>query len=294
MDLEARHLRYVVAVADTLNFSRAAEQLHMSQPALSARVKAVERHLGVPLFERTTRSVAPTEAGQRFTQKARAILRLLKDAEREARESVHGRVLAIGFYGVAAGPLTAKIIERFKEHNPGVEVELKRHGWEDPSAGLHERTVPLAFVRPPFRSDKLRLLVLRTEQRVAGLPSGHPLADRESVDVTELLDEPLAIRRTPDPVWAEFWSGGDLRADHPAPRLVEVGDVDEELQAVAAGRAVTLTAAAAPIYFPRPGVAYVPLTGLPPSRIALAWHADETDPVCHAFVEAAREVATQS
>ncbi|MGP4017535.1 LysR family transcriptional regulator [Saccharopolyspora sp. 5N708] len=293
MDLEARHLRYVVAVADTLNFSRAAERLHMSQPALSARVRAIERHLGAALFQRTTRSVSCTDAGARFAERAREILRLMNEAEQECRQSAHGRVLRVGFYGVAAGELTTAIVDRFRSRNPGIEVELRRHGWEDPSAGLQGREVPLAFVRPPFRSRGLRLLTLLSEPRVAGLPADHPLADRESTDVAELLDEAVVVRRTPDPVWAEFWYAGNLRAGRPAPRLIEVGDVDEELQAVAAGRAVTLTTEAAAVYFPRPGVAYVPLTGLPPSRIALAWHADETDPACHAFIDAARHVAAQ-
>ncbi|MET7992869.1 hypothetical protein ABZU76_18455 [Amycolatopsis sp. NPDC005232] len=78
-------------------------------------------------------------------------------------------------------------------------------------SGLPERAVPLAFVGPPFRSDKLRRLVLRTEQRAAG----HPPADRESMDVTGLLDEPLAIDAPPTRCGPS--SGGDLREDHPAP-----------------------------------------------------------------------------
>ncbi|MEV4604577.1 LysR family transcriptional regulator [Amycolatopsis sp. NPDC049253] len=138
MDLEARHVRYVVAVADTLNFSRAAERLHVSQPALSARVKAIERHLGVAPFRRTTRSVVCTDAGARFVERAREILGLLGKAEREARQAAYGRVLPVGFYGVAAGDLTAETIDRFRERSPG---------------------------------------------------------------------DPGAVRRTADPVWAEFWSG---------------------------------------------------------------------------------------
>lgn len=293
MELELRHLRYVVAVADTLNFSRAAEQLRISQPALSARVKAIERHLDVALFQRTTRSVSLTEAGARFAERAREILRRMTDAEQECRQAGHGRQLRVGFYGVAAGALTAAIVDRFRSENSRVEVELRRYGWEDPSAGLQNRDVQLAFVRPPFRSRGLRLLPLLSERRVAGLPADHPYAGRESVDVAELLDEAVIVRRTPDPVWAEFWYAGAVRGDRPAPRLVEVGDIDEELLAVAGGRAITLTTAAAADYFPRPGVAYVPLTGLPVSRVALAWHSDETDPVCLAFIDAARHVVAQ-
>src|SRR3569833_3292903 len=134
MDLEIRHLRYVVAVADTLNFSRAAEQLHMSQPALSARVKAIERHLDVALFQRTTRSVSCTEAGARFTERAREILRLMTDAEQECRQAGHGRQLWVGFYGDTTKKQTATNKKQKHKKNSRVEVELRRYGGEDPSA----------------------------------------------------------------------------------------------------------------------------------------------------------------
>ncbi|MVU77385.1 LysR family transcriptional regulator [Nocardia sp. ET3-3] len=290
MNLELRHLRYVVAVADALNFTRAARQLHMSQPALSARIRSVERHLGVALFQRTTRTVALTPAGADFAERAREILRLLGEAERECRNSAHGTVLRVGFYGAAAREATTAIIDSFRDGHPGVEVELVRYGWEDPSAGLRAHEVQLSFVRPPFDADGLRLLILSSEPRVAGLPSGHPLADRATVDVSELLDEPVVYRVTGDRIWADYWYGADARAGTPPPRRIEVRNLDDELQAVAAGRAITLTTSTAVTYFPRPGVTYVPLTGLPPSRMALAWHPDDPNPLTHAFIDAAKAV----
>ncbi|WP_225725425.1 MULTISPECIES: LysR family transcriptional regulator [unclassified Nocardia] len=288
MNLELRHLRYVVTVADALNFTRAAQQLHMSQPALSARIKSIERHLGVALFRRTTRSVEPTEAGAEFADRAREILRLLDEAERECRNSVNGTVLRVGYYGAAARESTTAVIERFRAEHPRVEVELVRYGWEDPTAGLRANEVQLAFVRPPFDTKGLRLLTLGVEPRIAGLPANHPLATRTTVDVTELLSDPIVYRITPDRVWADFWYGAEARVHAPPPRRIEVRNLDDELQAVAAGRAITLTTATAATYFPRPGVTYVALTGLPPSSMALAWRADETDPLCHAFIDAAR------
>ncbi|WP_405139138.1 LysR family transcriptional regulator [Nocardia sp. NBC_01388] len=288
MNLELRHLRYVMAVADTLNFTRAAQQLHMSQPALSARIRSIERHLGAALFRRTTRAVALTESGVEFTERAREILRLLEEAESEVRKSVHGTVLRIGFYGAAARESTTAIIDRFRASHPQVEVELCRYGWEDPTAGLRVRAVPLAFVRPPFDEHGLKLLPLHAEPRLAGLPASHPLATRTTIEVAELLGDPVVYRVTSDQRWADFWYGAEARTNTPPPRRVEVRNLDDELQAVAAGRAITMTTAAAAAYFPRPGVVYVPLTGLPRSRIALAWNTDESDPLCHAFIDAAR------
>jgi DNA-binding transcriptional LysR family regulator len=289
MNLEMRHLRYTVAVADALNFTRAAQQLHMSQPALSARIRSIERHLGVALFRRTTRAVSVTDAGAEFIERAREILRLLDAAEREARRSADGAVLRVGFYGAAAREDTTAIIDRFRERHPHAEVELCRYGWEDPTAGLRAREVPLAFVRPPFSAPGLQLLPLRAEPRLAGLPANHPLATRSTIEVTELLGDPVVYRVTSDQQWADFWYGSEARGNTPPPRRVEVRNLDDELQAVATGRAITLTTETAAAYFPRPGVVYVPLTGLPPSRIALAWYTDDSDPLCHAFIDAARD-----
>lgn len=291
MNLELRHLRYVAAVADTLNFTRAANTLHMSQPALSARIKDIETHLGTALFERTTRSVSCTTAGEQFVQKARAALELVETAERQCRRLGSARTLTVGYYGVAGQAMAPIIIDQFHRAMPDVEVDLRRFGWADPTAGLREGRVDLAFVRPPFHKDGLSLLPLFSETRVVGLPSSHRFAGRHQLSADELLNEPVVTRRTNDKTWAAFWSADQLRqsASH-CPARVEVDDIDDELQAVAAGRAITFTTEAARKYFPRPGVTYVPVTGLPASGVALAWRASERDPLCRSFIEATRQI----
>ncbi|MEU6584391.1 LysR family transcriptional regulator [Nocardia sp. NPDC046763] len=288
MNLELRHLRYVVAVADLLSFTCAAKRLHMSQPALSARIRSVERHLGVNLFHRTTRTVTLTAAGADFAARARDILQLLDEAERECRNSAHGIVVRVGYFGAAACEATPAIMDAFQADHPGVEVELCRYDWADPTAGLRGREVQLSFIRPPMDTGGLRLLTLSVDPRVAALPSSHPFADRETVDVADLLADPVIYRASSDRVWVDFWYGAEARAGTDPPRRIEVRNLDDELHTVAAGRAISLTTACAELYFPRPGVSYVPLTGLPLSPLVLAWRADDQNPLTHAFVAAAR------
>ncbi|MEU4673236.1 LysR substrate-binding domain-containing protein [Amycolatopsis sp. NPDC023774] len=140
-----------------------------------------------------------------------------------------------------------------RDHRPLPGAQLRRRSGaraprpEDPSARLRDRTTSLAFVRPPLRSHRLRLLDRGTERLVAWLPSRHRLARRDSVDVTELLDGPIAVRRTADQV------PRSVRPAAPKARPVEVADADEELQAVAAGRTITSTAAVAATPLPARG-----------------------------------------
>jgi DNA-binding transcriptional LysR family regulator len=292
MDVEMRHLRYVVAVADELNFATAAQRLRISQPALSARIRDIEAHLGIALFDRTTHGVECTPAGKRFAEQARDVLARIDDAVRECRDSARTAQhrLLVGCYGVAAREIAADILGLFAERHPYCEVQITGYGFEDPSAGLRHAQTQLAFVRPPFDTRGLQLLALVREPRMAGLPQNHRLAGRDYIDVEEVLDDPVVVRRCPDRIWVEFWYAAQLRKDRTTPRLIQVANLDDELQAVASGRAITLTTESAVRHFPRPGIVYVPLRGLPASRIALAWPTDATDPLVAAFVRAAREI----
>ncbi|MEU5213196.1 LysR substrate-binding domain-containing protein [Streptomyces sp. NPDC020742] len=292
MNIELRHFRYAIAVAEELSFTRAAQRLHVAQSALSARIKEMEAELGVALFHRTTRRVELTEAGKRFVAEAEHALHHHQEALRQAREaasSLRAR-LKVGFQGVAALELTPLILEAFEGRCPGVEVEMCRYDWDDPSAGVNGQEVDAAFVRPPFQARDLKMEPLFEEPRVAVLPHRHRFATRPHVHITELLGEPFVLRRSPDRVWTDYWMCAEYRRRLDMPRLVEVSSADDELQAVAAGRAISITPAAAARFYPRSGIVYVPVEGVSPSTVALAWSRSATNPAVAAFAKAVQQV----
>src|SRR6476659_7489276 len=162
VDLDTRLLRAFVTVAEELNFTRAAERLFIAQQALSSQVQQLERRLGVKLFERTTRKVALTAAGEQFLPHATAALEaldagtgLLAAAQRAERAT-----LRVGMSATAFVPLAADTLRRFAERHPDVELQVSNRGLNEPTAGLADGAVDVAFVRPPFVDDGLSMATL--------------------------------------------------------------------------------------------------------------------------------------
>src|SRR5690349_11097442 len=124
--MELRHLRYFVAVAETLSFRQAAEKLHMAQPPLSAQIKSLETELGVRLFERSTRSVRLTHAGQVFVQEARALLAASAEAQRKAKEADMGiaGTVRLGVIAPVANSWLANVLRSFRQQFPGVQLSV--------------------------------------------------------------------------------------------------------------------------------------------------------------------------
>ena len=124
--MELRHLRYFVAVAEELNFRRAAERLRVAQPAVSAQIKSLEGKLGVRLFERTTRSVLLTPAGRVFLDESRRVLVAASQAEQSAHKAHHGIVgtLRLGVIAPATSPRLANVLRHFHQSFPGVQLAL--------------------------------------------------------------------------------------------------------------------------------------------------------------------------
>lgn len=189
MDLVA--LGTFVAVADAASFSRAADQLHLAQPAVSQQVKRLERDLGAELFHRSTRRVALTPAGAELLPRARAILAEVERARDEVRlveAGMAGRV-TIGFVGTATYELLPTVARSVRDRLPGVELEL--YGEQlSPSleADLRAGRLDAAVLRDPDPASELSVRPLRRERLVAVLPSDHPAARRSQVKLASLKD----------------------------------------------------------------------------------------------------------
>ncbi len=296
MDLELRHLRYFVAVAEELHFTRAAERLYVSQPALSKQVRALERQLGAPLFERDRTGVRLTPVGAALLPYARRVLADWEEA-RDAIERAKAEQAAVLVVGMSTSParggLLPAIRSRFTEARPEATVRLRQIGWEDPTAGLAEGSVDVAYVWLPVPDlDRYTYVVVAEEPRLVALPQTHPLAARESVDFADLLDEPFLALPKSAGVLREYWLALDERPGRP-PRIgAEIASTDETYEALVDGRGVCLVAVGNAPLISLGGVVTRPVHGLSPSRLALAARTHDHRPLVLDYLRAARKVSS--
>jgi DNA-binding transcriptional LysR family regulator len=264
--VEIRWVQAFIAVAEELHFGRAAARLQMAQSPLSQTVRKLERDLGIPLFERNTRSVALTAAGQAFLPHARAVLEEVETARRATRAStgdVYGRV-ALGFTGVlnhlSLPPLTRAVRRRY----PNIDLELVgRVMNRDAVQQLDSGALDIAFVGLPVESALVRTRLIAREPFGAVLPADHRLAGQEAIDLTALADDdfittPLTAGSALQEVAMRACVDAGFR-----PRVVqEITDPYMILMLVAAGVGVALMTEGVANVTP-PGSVFVPLSGEP-------------------------------
>lgn len=293
---ELRVLRYFVTVAEELHFGRAATRLHIAQPSLSVQIQNLERSLNTRLLNRNSRGVSLTPAGEVLLGHARDLLMGAEVAasltKRAAREP--GRKLVVGFQGNAAAELTRAILEAYRYGTPAVEVEMRSYPFNDPTAGLADGSSDVAFVRPPLPPFKgLRMATLFTEPRVLAVSDESDLASRSSVHVDELLDEPFVARNAPD-LWRDFWLATEVRHSHAPVIGSEVSTVDECFEAILSKRGIAFTQASTQRFYSRPGLSFVPVKGLTPSVVNVAWRQDNEHWAARSFVETAQYTALRT
>lgn len=293
MDVHTRLLRYFVAVAEEGNLTRAAERLFVSQPALTKQVKQLEHQLGVTLFARSREGMALTEAGQALAARVPSLLAEWDSvlAATKAASDQAARVLRVGYLASAANEATQPIIAAFSALRPGWRVDMRQADWSNPTAGLSSGDVEVALVRLPFPGQHaLRVEELLSEPRCLALASAHPLASRERIDFRELWDEPFVAAPPELGEWRDYWLATDAREGHP-PRIGAVTNQQFDwLNAIANGYGVALAPESAVRFYPYPGVTYVPVTGVSPVRVAVAWTpAAERNPVIRDFIRCCLE-----
>jgi DNA-binding transcriptional LysR family regulator len=297
--MELRHLRYFVALGEELNFTRAAERLHIAQPPLSQQIRQLEDELGVTLLQRNNRPIRLTEAGELFLARARALLASFEDAVADTRRVGRGQAgkLAIGFVGSAMFAGLPDIISSYREAFPDVELVLDEMLAAEIAEALRRRRIDVGFVRPALLAEAgLAQRLILDEPYVAALPRAHPLASRSDIALAELSDDAFVLYPArPEP----SVTGLIVTACQVAgftPRLAqEVLHLQTAIGLIAAGVGVSLVPEAAARAQTGRGVAYVPLAA--PAVMApltIAWRDEDVSPAVQRLLDIAtrwREIA---
>lgn len=270
MNVSLRHIRAFVTVAETQSFARAAEALHISQPALSQTIIQLEDAFGLRLFDRTTRHVELTPIGATLLPEARAVLgqmRTLLDLV-ETHSDRTRKALRVGYLIGTGVDLVPQIVRAFRETHPQVEIEFIEYDFSTPDAGLSDGSVDLAVYRPPVAPMPARTVVLMQEPCVVSLPDGHELASRETVSIRDILHLPI-VAAPGTGLWRDYWLACRYRDGVPPTVSHEAATVDAELQAVATGRGISITAESTARFYARPGVTFRVIHDMPKCEIAI-------------------------
>ncbi|WP_432188018.1 LysR family transcriptional regulator [Streptomyces sp. Tue6028] len=284
MTMELRHLRAFLAIAEEGTITHAASRLHMSQPAVSRTLHQLEAHLGVRLVDRSTHHLHLTDAGAAFRIRAATALRAA-DAAFDPRR-LGTWPLRLGHAWSALGDLTAPLLRRWNETHPDTPLELLRI--DDRTAGLTRGAVDVALVRGTFTAPGVRSVPLLSEPRVAAVPTSSDLAERPRLALADLTDQAITLNTVSGTTTLDLWPA----AVRPS-RVLEVGNTDDWLAAIAAGQAVGVTTAATATLHAYPGVVYRPLTDAPDVPVLLAWAEPPTHPAVTELADLAREVARE-
>jgi DNA-binding transcriptional LysR family regulator len=298
VDVDLRQLRYFVAVAEELHFSRAAERLHLDQPTLSRHVRRLEEKLDVKLLQRTTRTVTLTAAGVAFLGKAREAIDAVDTAVSAARAVASGRngLLRVGMMVQVAEPLRSKAFNLFEERYPEVALKPTSYPFVDPSCGLESGETDVALVWLPIEHPQIETERLFDEPRYFIVADNHRLAHRRAIRREDIEDErfftwPESWGLSPTTMtWGDFFQlepklDGTRRAAG-----AEARDEDEWLDTLVRGRAISTAPASFKKYYPWPGIKYIRAEGIDPAVVAVAWRRDIRNPLATNFVEIVREV----
>lgn|SRR5512132_186901 len=294
MDVDARLWRSFTTVAEELHYGRAAERLHITQPALSRQIRDLERVLGITLFDRTSRRVVLSRAGQAVLGQARRALAESDRAVRLARLAAHGDwgELAIAVLPAVALALLPAIIRAYRDAHPAIGVTISESFDDEQLAALTAGRIDAGFLRAAAAPPGLCLETLLTEPVLAGLPAGHQLARHNRIALSELAGEPFVFFPRHRSVLAYDEFIASCRAAGFSPAIVQEASGISALGLVAAGLGVTVVAASYQA-LSLDGVRFVPVIGHQ-LTLQVAWAAGNTNTALRGFLATARQIAGQT
>lgn len=291
MSVSVKQLREFVAVAEAGSITAAAQRLYVAQPALSNAIHRLESLLGVTLFDRLPRGIELTPEGAELLEPARRAVRDVDAVMRRAQQ-LRDRApehLDIGFMSHGAADLTPEILRRFAGLHPNVRVTLRQF-FDD--SFVTSGAVDAAFVSGPVEAQEgLEMRLLRSDPIVAAVAEGHPIAAQSSVSIHEVVAEPFVTDGQPGGCWHDYW----MAKQHRPPGEIAVAGAynshDEWLEAIRAGVGVSICPDLTARYYPRPGVAFVPVHDMEPAPFHIVWLRDRANRFIHDFVDCAARAA---
>jgi DNA-binding transcriptional LysR family regulator len=285
--VELRQIRSFLSIAETLHFGRTAELIHLSQPALSLQIRALEEEVGVRLFERNRRKTTLTAAGLAFRDDAAAALSQLEQAIRSARLAANGKLglLRIGFVSTAGSELVADIVRQFRELNPEVEFSLRNILTAGQVQMLETGSLDVGFLRLPIGGHSaLDVVTVHREPFVLVVPSSHKLAKRNRVRLREVAGEDFVMyERTWAPGFHDLMFG-ILRDAGIVPNVTQTaGEVPTLISLVHSGMGITIMPLSAVKYTVASVVACNIVDRIPISEIGMAVRKGARAPIVDNF-----------
>lgn len=294
--MELRHLRYFLTVAETLNFTRAAERLHIAQPPLSRQIRELEEELGVDLFDRRGKRILLSSAGEIFADRARRILAAADSAVIDSQRAARGEIghIAVGFFEHIAYTLLPTLIREFQERFPDVSVELRWFTAAEQANALTRGEVDIAFVRSMPSDADLKAALILEEPFVVAIAEDHPLAAKREISIADcaqmrVINYSKSVAPDYHAIINQLCALGGFA---PSPRF-EVGQIYASLGLVSSGFGVALVPASVQRVH-MDNVVYRPLRERhATSKLFLAWVNPSPPKVLNAFVQLAGEIAAR-
>jgi DNA-binding transcriptional LysR family regulator len=272
--MELRQIRSFLSIAETLHFGRTAKLIHLSQPALSLQIRALEEDVGVRLFERNRRKTTLTAAGVAFRDDAAAALSQLEQAIRSARLAASGKLglLRIGFVSTAGTEIVPDIVRQFRKSNPDVEFSLRNILTAEQAQMLETGLLDVGFLRMPVgEHSALDVVTVHREPFVLVVPSSHKLAKRKSVRLREVAGEDFVMyERTYAPGFHDLMFG-ILRDAGITPKVTQTAaEIPMLVSLVASGMGITIMPASVVKHYVASVVAREILDRIPTVDIGIA------------------------
>jgi DNA-binding transcriptional LysR family regulator len=298
--MELRHLRYFVAVAEELNFTRAAEKLHLAQPSLTRQIHNLEEELGVRLLDRTRNQVSLTEEGRRFLVDARRLVALSLESVKAVQRFSRGESgqLNLGYLFKFNFDLLPATLATFYGARPEIAVNLFDMSPAEQLHALEARKIDLGFVglRPPASSRNMAALDWECVARhnvVAILPARHPLSKKSKIKLTDLKTLFFVAMSEDTHPGSRAWLSGLCQQSGFTPRILQDVDLESGLMTfVAEGLGVTLAREQIK-NLPHPGVVFRPLATAAKADYWIAWHRENRSKALLQYIEVVKKQAAR-